>query len=455
MRHREDPLADAATVMAARTGDRRARERLVAAYLPLVYNVVGRAVNGHPDADDIVQETMLKALDGLPGLRDPERFRSWLLAIALNEVRRRWARRGPDPDDLTAVPDPGGDFVSLAILRLGLSGQRRETAEATRWLDEDDRELLALWWQESAGRITRAELAAVLEVPEAHAAVRVQRMKERLDLSRHIVRALAAGRCPGLSDVTAGWDGRPSPLWRKRIGRHLRDCARCQRARDGLAPAEGLLVGMAMIAPPPIDTTLTGATPLPRPWLKPAIAGGAAIGVAALALLLWPGGDADPQSPPVAAASSSSASAAPEPSRSTVNEGGRPSPAEVSPGAALVEAVNAERRRAGCDDLAFDERLASAALKHAQDMADHGFFDHTGSDGSSTGDRITATGYSWRSWAENIYRGSDDPGKVTGAWMNSDGHRKNMLACGSTEAGAAAVDAPQGTLWVLVLATPA
>lgn len=453
---RQDPLADPATVIAARGGDRRARERLVAAYLPLVYNVVGRAVNGHPDVDDIVQETMLRALDGLPGLRDPERFRSWLLSIALNEVRRRWTtgRKGPvpDTDEVTAVPDPGGDFVSLAILRLGLSGQRRETAEATRWLDEDDRELLALWWQESAGHLTRAELAAVLEIPEAHAAVRVQRMKERLDTSRHVVRALAAGRCRDLATVTAVWDGRPSPLWRKRIARHLRDCRTCQRAREGLAPAEGLLVGMLMVVPPPIDTTPLSATPVPRPWLKPAIAGGVVVGVAALAALLWPSNEPapEPPAPPVAAASST-----PEPSQSTVIEGGRPSPKETPPEVALIDAINAERDRAGCGDLTIDDRLAAAALKHAEDMAGNGFFDHTGSDGSSAGDRIDATGYAWRSWSENIYRGSGDPEGATKAWMNSDGHRKNMLACGSAEAGAAAVDTPQGTVWVLVLAAPA
>ncbi|NEE18040.1 RNA polymerase, partial [Streptomyces sp. SID7499] len=48
-----------ALVIAARQGDRAAGERLAAQYLPLVYNVVGRALNGHPDVDDVVQETML------------------------------------------------------------------------------------------------------------------------------------------------------------------------------------------------------------------------------------------------------------------------------------------------------------------------------------------------------------------------------------------------------------
>ena len=47
---------------------------------------------------------------------------------------------------------PGADFADQTIERLGLSGQRLQTAEATRWLDDDDRPVLALWWQEAAGR---------------------------------------------------------------------------------------------------------------------------------------------------------------------------------------------------------------------------------------------------------------------------------------------------------------
>src|SRR5207237_266820 len=77
--------------------------------------------------------------------------------------------------------DPGADFEDLTIVRLGLSGQRRQTAEASRWLDPGDRDLLSLWWLEAAGELTRAELAAGLELTPQHAAVRVQRMKAQLD----------------------------------------------------------------------------------------------------------------------------------------------------------------------------------------------------------------------------------------------------------------------------------
>ncbi|MER8184535.1 sigma-70 family RNA polymerase sigma factor [Kitasatospora sp. NPDC094015] len=248
--------SDHALVERARGGDRQATAELLTGHLPLVYNIVGRALSGHADTDDVVQETMLRAVDGLSGLRDPGGFRSWLVAIAMNQVRRRYRDAlpaGPDEGLHSAyeVPDPGADFVGLTIVRLGLSEQRREVAEATRWLDESERELLALWWQEAAGELTRAELAAAAGLSPQHAAVRVQRVKEQLETARLVVRALAVSpRCWQLAELTSHWDGIPSALWRKRITRHLRECGFCAQAQHGLMPAEGLLAGMAMVPLP-------------------------------------------------------------------------------------------------------------------------------------------------------------------------------------------------------------
>src|SRR3984957_21866 len=190
---------DVATVLAAQRGDRRAVDVLAAAYLPLVYNIVGRAMNGHPDVDDVVQETMLRAVRGIGELRDPAAFRSWLVAIAIRQVRDSSRDRLAQPPAVefdAQIPD----FADQTVKRLGLSGQRLQTAEATRWLDDDDRPVLALWWQEMAGQITRAELAAGLGLTPAHAAVRVARMKERLVTSRMIVHAL--GRFPQCGNIT-------------------------------------------------------------------------------------------------------------------------------------------------------------------------------------------------------------------------------------------------------------
>ncbi|GAB3868477.1 sigma-70 family RNA polymerase sigma factor [Dactylosporangium cerinum] len=245
-----------ATVIAARDGDQRALDALVAEYLPLIYNIVGRALQGHADVDDVVQETMLRIVDGLPRLREPDSFRSWAVAIAMHQVRDRHRRQTQAPlvgdwADPTDTADPGADFADLAITRLRLSGQRQEVAEATRWLDHDDRELLSLWWLEAAGQLEREEVVDALRISKQHAAVRIQRMKAQLDAARAVVRALAVRpRCPELHAIVTSWDGRPSALWRKRLARHTRECQRCDRAWMDMVAAERLLAGISLVPVP-------------------------------------------------------------------------------------------------------------------------------------------------------------------------------------------------------------
>src|SRR5215472_9299208 len=241
---------DLAMVTAARDGDPRALDALAAASLPLVYNIVGRAMNGHPDTDDVVQETMLRAVRGVGELRDPAAFRSWLVAIAIRQVRDSYRDRLARPPAVESdVPVP--DFTDQTVERLGLSGQRLETAEATRWLDEEDRPVLALWWQEAAGQLARAELAAGLGISPSHAAVRVARMKERLLTSRMVVHALRrVPQCGAVAVIVAGWDGEPSPLWRKRLARHVRDCTWCRADTADMIPAEQLLGVLPLLAVP-------------------------------------------------------------------------------------------------------------------------------------------------------------------------------------------------------------
>jgi RNA polymerase sigma factor (sigma-70 family) len=258
-------------VIAAQRGDRTALDTLLAHYLPLLYNIIGRALNGHADTDDVVQETMLRAVRGLPELRDPGAFRSWLVAVAVRQVRDHLAaRKVPvDSDPAPEVADPGADFVDLTILRLGLSGQRREAAEATRWLDHDDREVLALWWQEAAGALDREAVASGLGMTPAHTAVRISRMKERLTTARLVVRALRARPpCSVLASLTTDWDAKPSPLWRKRLARHARDCPHCQAQSTGMVPAEALLAGLPLLPAPLIAAQLLAraapAARLPR-----------------------------------------------------------------------------------------------------------------------------------------------------------------------------------------------
>lgn len=263
---------DAALVVAARSGDRRALDELVRVYLPLVYTVVRRALGGHPDVDDVVQEIMLQAVRQLRTQRDPDSFRSWLVAIALRRVSTHLRRVRVDDertatlDEVAEVPDADTDVEGMTLLRVELSAQRRQVARASQWIDSDERAVLSLWWLEIAGQLSRADLAAALGVSVAHAGVRVQRMRLQLELSRSVVAALTARpRCTELSAAVVGWDGVPSPLWRKRIARHTRSCAVCARAGDGMVATDRLLFGFALLpVPVALAAALLGKTALTK-----------------------------------------------------------------------------------------------------------------------------------------------------------------------------------------------
>lgn len=79
--------------------------------------------------------------------------------------------------------------------------------------------------------------------------------------------------------------------------------------------------------------------------------------------------------------------------------------------------------------------VEKAAQIHSDDMASKNFFDHTGSDGSSAGDRITRVGYNWRGWGENIAAGQPDVASVMQGWLESPGHCKNIMGASHKEFG--------------------
>ena len=275
-RRAPDPLM----VAAARDGDARALDSLVADVLPLVYNIVGRALDGHADVDDVVQETLLRVVRGLGELRDPEAFRSWLVAIAVRQVRdleqdrRRTRSRTTVLDTTRDVADPDADFVTAGMGALRSADRRRVVEQAACWLDPDDRALLALWWLEEKGELGRDDLAAALGISNRHTAVRVLRMKEHMQTACMVVRALQSEPgCAQLRGITGAWTGVPSPLWRKRIARHVRECGTCWRVVGDLLPVEHAVRSLPLL-PLPAD--------LAQRWLTSSRGGAAAAQHAAL-----------------------------------------------------------------------------------------------------------------------------------------------------------------------------
>lgn len=113
--------------------------------------------------------------------------------------------------------------------------------------------------------------------------------------------------------------------------------------------------------------------------------------------------------------------------------------------AEVVKLTNAERTAQGCPALRIDERLVAAARAHSTDMVRAGFFSHTGSDGTNFVAREVAAGYPRKgASAENIAWGYRTPRDVVKAWMNSPGHRKNILNCASIAVGVGLAIKPGG-----------
>jgi uncharacterized protein YkwD len=112
---------------------------------------------------------------------------------------------------------------------------------------------------------------------------------------------------------------------------------------------------------------------------------------------------------------------------------------------AAVRLTNAQRTQHGCAPLRSDSRLRTAARRHSADMEARNYFDHNSPDGRTPWDRIKAAGYSTPG-AENIAKGYATAQAVVQGWMNSPGHRANILNC-SLKAVGIGVEYGQGGPW--------
>jgi uncharacterized protein YkwD len=109
--------------------------------------------------------------------------------------------------------------------------------------------------------------------------------------------------------------------------------------------------------------------------------------------------------------------------------------------------INAERTKAGCAALIYDQKIEDVARAHSVDMRDRNYFDHSTPEGVSPAQRLTNAGVPWRSMGENIARGQRDAATVVTGWMNSSGHRANILNCGFTRSGLGVATGGNGPYW--------
>lgn len=118
----------------------------------------------------------------------------------------------------------------------------------------------------------------------------------------------------------------------------------------------------------------------------------------------------------------------------------------------VVELVNATRAMSGLPSLSCDAQMITSARNHSQDMCDQGYFSHTGRDGSQPWDRMRREGVQFRTAGENIAWGQRGPNEVHTSWMNSAGHRANILGNQWGRIGVGYVACGGRPLWTQVFA---
>ncbi|MEU8231903.1 CAP domain-containing protein [Actinoplanes sp. NPDC048967] len=175
-------------------------------------------------------------------------------------------------------------------------------------------------------------------------------------------------------------------------------------------------------------------------------------------------GVARPPAPPSSPAATPS-TAAPKPSRTATKKPAtkkpvvkktptrRPTTSAPKVGAGLaaqesevIRLVNVERDRAGCGSVELNTKLRAAIRLHVQELGTHGdlYISHVSDDGRDFVTRAKAQGYN-DPGGENVARGQRDAADVMTSWMNSDGHRANILNCDFKALGVGAVKGVDGT----------
>jgi RNA polymerase sigma factor (sigma-70 family) len=199
------------------------------------------------DAADAVQDTFVIAAAKLGDLRDPDRLRPWLYAVARNECYRRLRGQArlaslEEAGDVSATTD--------ASSGTGRAELRELVTAALAGLNPGDRDVIELNLRHD---VDGPDLADALGVPLNQAHALASRARSQLDRSLGALLVARTGRqeCAELDAILAGWDGTLTILMRKRVGRHIENCPICgERKRRALSPAAMFSV-LPLVALPP------------------------------------------------------------------------------------------------------------------------------------------------------------------------------------------------------------
>lgn len=191
---------------------------------------VTRSLRDASAASDIVHESLISARTHISQLRDDEHLAAWVYAITRNEMRAH-ARRNSRTIPTSQIPDRLTDTDFSGMI------ERRELiallGAAVSGLSAREQRVYMLYTQSG---LSAEQIADLLDVSVANARKLLQRVR------RHVAQSMEAlvlaqpgcSECPEFQTVLAGWDGNLSPLWRKRIARHVDTCSGCEQQRESV-----------------------------------------------------------------------------------------------------------------------------------------------------------------------------------------------------------------------------
>jgi RNA polymerase sigma factor (sigma-70 family) len=229
--------------------DRSAFAAMYGEYAGRVYGVCAAILRDADEAADAMHDTFVLAMQRIDQLRDPDRLRPWLFAIARHVCFRRLEHRK------RSQPTADVDLVQAEAAEQHDEFTDGEAAAllwaAAQGLNDRDRAVLALNLQEG---LDGEELAAALGVRHANPYSLVHRARAQLDraLGALIIARLGRDDCAALSRLLTGWDGALTPLMRKRLARHLDACDVCQRT-NARARRISALSALTQVAPAPAE----------------------------------------------------------------------------------------------------------------------------------------------------------------------------------------------------------
>ena len=301
---------DAELVAGVLAGDREAFATVYDRYGDRLYDFAHSMLRQREEAEDAVADAFVIVAERLGQLRDPDRLRPWLYAIVRSECLRRLKARKRvayggeeqlvDMADTSMTPDAKAELSALRDL----------VWDASAGLADRDRAMLDLHLRQG---LEGAELGEAMGVSASNAYVMLNRLRAQVERSLGALLIARLGRddCDELDGILVDWDGRFSPLVRKRVARHVDDCDVCTDRRRKIVSPLSLLAGVPLIAAPLSlrdrvvnDTQLVAysepSTSFWRSRRNQGVAAVAAAIVIAGTALFWPGGADDPGTTPSA-----------------------------------------------------------------------------------------------------------------------------------------------------------